>query len=159
MFNNNTILNQSTGLPRIIKTTKIPISTNKMNVKYIKKWTIDNLKAKSPVDHDGHNLTLVGDDDDISPCLIIEQDDVGINESQEIRDIAADYHRRLQEQVTLAKQDIVQELENHIQVSDKKKCDSVIFCLWNCWLEWWFEICECITLHQHRLGLLCECWK
>lgn len=91
-----------------------------MNVKYIKNWTIDNLKAKSPVDHDGHNLTLVGDDDDISPCLIIEQDDVGINESQEIRDIAADYHRRLQEQVTLAKQDIVQELENHIQVSDKK---------------------------------------
>ncbi|CAD7081196.1 unnamed protein product [Hermetia illucens] len=80
----------------------------------------DELLAKSPVDHDGHNLTLVGDDDDISPCLIIEQDDVGINESQEIRDIAADYHRRLQEQVTLAKQDIVQELENHIQVSDKK---------------------------------------
>ncbi|XP_055905923.1 A-kinase anchor protein 9 isoform X3 [Eupeodes corollae] len=47
--------------------------------------------------------------------IIIDQDELNNEESQVIQKIIGEYDRRLQEQVTLAREDIVRELENQIQ--------------------------------------------
>lgn len=50
--------------------------------------------------------------------IIIDQDELNCNnEAQVIQKIIDEYERRLQEQLALAREDIVHELEQQIQVS------------------------------------------
>lgn len=69
-----------------------------------------------------HNEQMGGGDDDDD--LLKEQSQINNpninkeNELNELSEIIAEYDRRLQEQVTLARQDVLVELEKTIQVSE-----------------------------------------
>ncbi|KAL5276406.1 AKAP9 family protein [Megaselia abdita] len=54
-------------------------------------------------------------ENNMSTFLIIDQDELSKNDTQVIQKIIDDYERRLQEQIALAKQDFVTELENQFQ--------------------------------------------
>lgn len=61
-------------------------------------------------------------ENNMSTFLIIDQDELSKNDTQIIQNIKDDYERRLQEQLTLAKQDFVNELERQFQVSCVPLC-------------------------------------
>lgn len=56
-------------------------------------------------------------ENNLSTFLIIDQDELSKNDAQVIQKIIDDYDRRLQEQIGLAKQDFVNELDRQFQVS------------------------------------------
>lgn len=56
-------------------------------------------------------------ENNLSTFLIIDQDELSKNDTQVIQKIIDDYERRLQEQIALAKQDFVNELDSQFQVS------------------------------------------
>lgn len=68
-----------------------------------------------------YNIPSLPNSNDNS-LLIIDQDELNVHNESQVIKIIDDYDRRLQEQVTLAREDIVRELADKIQV-------SLFFCL------------------------------
>lgn len=61
---------------------------------------------------------ILSNNNNNTSLIIIDQDELNCNnEAQVIQKIIDEYERRLQEQLALAREDIVHELEQQIQVS------------------------------------------
>lgn len=87
--------------------------------------TKNNLKSTNDDEIKPQNTNNIANQESVSlqvrdsntSLIIIDQDELNLhNESQVIQKIIEEYEKRLQEQLTLARDDIVRELERQIQV-------------------------------------------
>lgn len=87
--------------------------------------TTNNLKSSNDDEMKPQNTNNIANQESVllqvrdsnTSLIIIDQDELNLhNESQVIQKIIEEYEKRLQEQLTLAREDIVRELETQIQV-------------------------------------------
>lgn len=91
-------------------------TTNAMNI--VKTTNECQLKQQNTNNINNQESVSLQVRDSNTSLIIIDQDELNLhNESQVIQKIIEEYEKRLQEQVTLAREDIVRELETQIQVS------------------------------------------
>ncbi|XP_039965482.1 pericentrin isoform X3 [Bactrocera tryoni] len=92
--------------------------------KTITNMTTNNMKSTNDGEIKPQNTNNIANQESVSlqvrdsntSLIIIDQDELNLhNESQVIQKIIEEYEKRLQEQLTLAREDIVHELENQIQ--------------------------------------------
>nr|XP_036226737.1 golgin subfamily A member 4 isoform X3 [Bactrocera oleae] len=100
------------------------VCTRNMFNKTITNMTKNNLKSTNDDEIKPQNTNNIANQESVSlqvrdsntSLIIIDQDELNLhNESQVIQKIIEEYEKRLQEQLTLARDDIVRELERQIQ--------------------------------------------